>query len=526
MSNDGDDDDHLSGLGRPLSSSSAAAAPTDDASSPPREEGRDSARGACLYDEAYDMTVLACATHILGKMRPLAREDAARDEAEAGGGDGDGNGDKAKKQRRNFGKGKGAALLSFPVTPRQIDDAIAARGEGAVSFLDGDADFGRKRWSQVNRGMLRPTLLEAAESRDNPPQTWEIVEYGDERAQKELVYSIAVDDVRRRVVVGFRASVTTKDWMTNFNMTYGSKKNPAAKLDDLGGEGGAEQPRKITMHRGFRNYLFQREGKDLDGDSDGDSEEKGEDDNDLCFTCADAGEVRKIHRILNGTARALSDRPGYALYVTGYSLGAGLATIFSLYAAASDDPRIPKPVSCFSIGSPKCGTLSLRTVFAALEGAGRLRYLRIVNEHDLIEKAPLKNQDPNSYLIPSLDFRHVGVALTLRNRGGFCFSYPRLAPDYRRLMMDDNTRRGILLRRACLHFWNHLRGRHSASEIGDHHGYAEYVHRLEECHDGLRDITLDELYREAREGTVPNFWCSCCCPPPEYREGEMTLHYY
>ena len=90
-----------------------------------------------------------------------------------------------------------------------------------MSFLDGDADFVRRRWSEVNRSMLRPSLRETAAFRDNPPQTWEIVEYGDEQSRKELVYSSAVDDVRRRVVVGPRASVTAKDWRTNLNMTYG-----------------------------------------------------------------------------------------------------------------------------------------------------------------------------------------------------------------------------------------------------------------------------------------------------------------
>lgn len=67
---------------------------------------------------------------------------------------------------------------------------------------------------------------------------------------------------------------------------------------------------------------------------------------------------------------------GVRLYATGYSLGV------SLYAVASDNPRIPKPVSFFTIGSPKCGTLLFWRAFAALEGAGRLRCLRIVNEHD------------------------------------------------------------------------------------------------------------------------------------------------
>ena len=88
-----------------------------------------------------------------------------------GGRRGGGDGDENKKQRRYFGGGTGATLLSFPVTPRQIADAVEARGECAVSFLDGNADFGWRWWSEVNCSMLRPSLRETAAFWDNSPQT-------------------------------------------------------------------------------------------------------------------------------------------------------------------------------------------------------------------------------------------------------------------------------------------------------------------------------------------------------------------
>ena len=37
--------------------------------------------------------------------------------------------------------------------------------------------------------------------------------------------------------------------------------------------------------------------------------------------------------------------PGYKLYITGHSLGASLAQLFAMEAAASKDDFIPKPVT-------------------------------------------------------------------------------------------------------------------------------------------------------------------------------------
>jgi len=56
----------------------------------------------------------------------------------------------------------------------------------------------------------------------------------------------------------------------------------------------------------------------------------------------------------------MEQHPGYALFVTGHSLGAALATLFSFEAAASDDPRIRKPVTCVAVASPKVGDLAFR----------------------------------------------------------------------------------------------------------------------------------------------------------------------
>jgi alpha-beta hydrolase superfamily lysophospholipase len=68
----------------------------------------------------------------------------------------------------------------------------------------------------------------------------------------------------------------------------------------------------------------------------------------------------RFETIMNHVAKVLEEHPGCRLFVTGHSLGGALATAFAFFAAESADPRIPRPVTCVSIASPKVGNLSFR----------------------------------------------------------------------------------------------------------------------------------------------------------------------
>lgn len=80
-------------------------------------------------------------------------------------------------KQQQFSRGTGGTLCSFPVSLQQIVDTVKARGDGRCP-------------SWMAMLTLRPSLREAVGFWDNPPRTWEIVEYGGERSHKELVYSI------------------------------------------------------------------------------------------------------------------------------------------------------------------------------------------------------------------------------------------------------------------------------------------------------------------------------------------------
>lgn len=76
----------------------------------------------------------------------------------------------------------------------------------------------------------------------------------------------------------------------------------------------------------------------------------------------------KCEAILDQVASLFEEYPDYRLYATGHSLGMALATLFAVEAAASMDPRIPKPVSVIGIASPKVGNRAFLKCFQVRGG--------------------------------------------------------------------------------------------------------------------------------------------------------------
>lgn len=277
-----------------------------------------------MYDEAHDMIIISSAMFFLSKMRRLAREGKMPDETTA------------------------APLMELPITIEEISNALDAN-EDVICDVEGATDFGEKlgiRRVKLHAQMLRTSLRATLLHDPNPDQTWQIIDFADENPDKGLVYSIAVDDDNKRIVVPFRGSMTHSDWLANFNFFPHFEINPLANgIIDREERSSMEQPKNLVMHRGFHNYVF-------DPDHDADTAED-----------ADNIEATKFNIIFERVAKVLQERPGYDLYTTGISLGGALSTVFALHAAAKEDDRIPKPITCYNFGSPKVGAMSFRKAF-------------------------------------------------------------------------------------------------------------------------------------------------------------------
>jgi len=471
-----------------------------------KEEGEDEKKQwPNLWEESHDMMVIATAMFFLGKMRKLGRDGKLIDAATAEG------------------------IQTTPITSDDIVNAIEANRE-VVDELEGTADFGQKlKMPRVDlHAQMLHTSLRQSMAVSSP--TWRLLEYNDEHAEDGLVYGIAVDDVRRRVIVPFRGTESAKDWSTNLNAKFCRNRNPLYDRDDEIVVDGKviKQPKTLVMHRGFRDYMFGEENEQEEGNE----QEKNEDDDDKDD---DDNHKTKFDSILESVAKAImedDDRLDYDLYTTGFSLGGALTTVFALFAAASSDVRIPKPITCFSFASPKVGTLSFRKAFQSMELSGKLRCVRVANEHDPIKEYPETRMCLTTFcgcgcLCTRMYYRHVGMTLFLHQTvPGYSFSYypPKSTP--LRRCWDDTVYDRQICRACCTNGCKTLFGKEQASTYRKFHGYPEYLHRLERNREGLREKQLEDLYQESRTKPARCIPFPLFCAEPYPEDGELILQYY
>ena len=177
---------------------------------------------------------------------------------------------------------------------------------------------------------------------------YQIACFDDLEEDEEIVPAIIIDNYREQVIVAFRGSQSTNDWKVNFTATQSMVKNPVYAMKNekeaitefLNKESDVpkrllmKQPRKMRMHKGFYNAIFDESSK--------------------------AGMGSKYDYIMKKILAVLKDHQGYRLISTGSSLGGALCQVFAIHAAAETNPLIVKPVKCYSFASPKVGTLSYR----------------------------------------------------------------------------------------------------------------------------------------------------------------------
>eukprot|EP00521_Asterionellopsis_glacialis_P007459 CAMPEP_0195281800 /NCGR_PEP_ID=MMETSP0707-20130614/960_1 /TAXON_ID=33640 /ORGANISM="Asterionellopsis glacialis, Strain CCMP134" /LENGTH=331 /DNA_ID=CAMNT_0040340721 /DNA_START=28 /DNA_END=1020 /DNA_ORIENTATION=+ len=173
--------------------------------------------------------------------------------------------------------------------------------------------------------------------------------------EKEIVYAISVDDKKQRIIVNFRGTTTAQDMMVDAKITLVPFKLPHVE-------------KKVKLHRGFYDYLFDKEFS---------AEDKSQHE-----------DLNKYEEIMTKVKPLFKQYPSYKLYVTGHSLGASLSSLFAFVASQDPDSAIPKPVTCVSVASTYVGNQAWREVFQSAEEAGEIRYLRVSNRTDVIPHGP------------------------------------------------------------------------------------------------------------------------------------------
>ena len=337
-----------------------------------------------LFQEADEMLVVALLMYIMTDLRAMAKQKQLKHGPE---------------RILNLPTTLEATLACIEENAEQMrqeeESSPSSHHEMALAALKSIQE--RFETSSSQQGVVNTTWLNpfgAARKKGFEPAT--LIAFGDEKADKELVYAVAVDPLRKRITVAFRGSVTPSDFITDACIEFNHRENPVK------GENGQEE--MIGIHHGFDEYLLKRRKA---GD-------KG---------C-------KYDEIMNYVVSLFEEKDrkkDYKLYTTGHSLGGALASLFAFEAAA--EGKVPLPVTCVSVASPRVGDESFQKAFSHLERAGSLRHLRIAHAQDPVTMMPKTSStrmlallSPVAYLAMKAQeakstsrgtYRHTGVKLRL-----------------------------------------------------------------------------------------------------------------
>jgi len=230
----------------------------------------------------------------------------------------------------------------------------------------------------------------------------------DDHSKEEIVHAIVVNQIRKRVSVVFRGSVTPKDFLQDAKMSQKKIDNPVKAMMEE--ERTESMPETIRVHTGFYQYLFHKNKET---------------------------QKTRYESIIEDVKGHLKET-GFQLYVTGHSLGGALSTMFGFFAAADDEiiELSPKGVVVYSIASPFVGNWKWRFAFQELERRKRLQHLRIQNAEDMVTLMPFAVPKAGMFM-PALAvytgagnlYKHVGMRLKLTQEAKgselpYSISYP------------------------------------------------------------------------------------------------------
>lgn len=330
------------------------------------------------------------------------------------------------------------------------------------------------------------------------PGSLSLLEFDDHNDAHRLAYGLVVNRIQKRIVVVFRGTYAdgTDDWKRNMQSDKVEIPVPPNLLQREKQQGGKPLQQKdllpstIKIHRGLYEYLF-------------DNPNKGP-----------RFERERYEEITTLLSECLRENPDYDVYVTGHSLGGGLAEIFAFYFSATiatfeaDLPTTPR-ITCVCVGSMLAGDESFAMALCYLEQTERLRYLRVI-----------KGDDPVCYFPPLEGYTPSGLQLLLNRDHGHVLWHPRTRRKFVPTALDsadEGDRFRKHLHRdtigtvyACTtdgdmaetaNSWPNLiralvHSLHRGTDFFRHHMVPSYLGQLEREREYLSQITLDGLHHE------------------------------
>lgn len=301
-----------------------------------------------------------------------------------------------------------------------------------------------------------------------------LVEFVDNKANKEMVHAITINDSKKRITVVFRGSVTTTDFMTDAKIVHKNVENPVRKTLPNASE-------TVDIHTGFYEYLFK-----LNKET----------------------KKTRYETIIETIKKLLMENPGYSLYCTGHSLGGALCTLFGFYAAADEEIQslLSDSVHVISVASPLLGNIEFLLAFQLMERKKKIQHLRITNAEDLVTLGPMVAPTPLSMVSPLAaavsgnqnSYKHCGIQLRLKegkngNPPTHRFKYPldhatddQVSKEFENRIQDGRK------------FFQSLKLAVSKDfvKVLNYHSCDEYESRLIACKEDLTSRTIDDLYAD------------------------------
>ena len=330
------------------------------------------------------------------------------------------------------------------------------------------------------------------ESRNRQKSTI-IYHVGDENSSSECVHIVGRDSARKIIILAFRGSITLTDWYQDLKLMINDVPNPLHGVKD--------QPEKVGIHLGFRNYLYGPASNILKTVAnlvpsivDGKSGKSSERD-----TLLPEGTQSRIQVILQQLRELKLQYPSDRIYITGHSLGGALSLIAALEVAA--DPVLSSmpenapagiiPVSVFAIGNPKPGNRALSNAMLHLE---RTKKLRCCCVHNTLDAVPML---PVNVAFRDVGFWHPGFRVLLYTRR-FELGRSQASKPAIRLSLKSNCFGNCKCRGSK---WDLPKipsleaAKNMTNQRLNRHNYREYLERMLLQESQLEEVYLDELYQ-------------------------------